>query len=156
MYIPGDGGLPRWPSSLQSLSHVWLFATQRNATGPASLVITNTQRLLKLMSIESMMPCNHLILSHPLLLLRSILPTIRVFSHQSALRIRWPKYWSFSISPSSEYSGLISFRIDWLDLLGVQGTQESSPTPWFRSISSSVLSILHSQTRIHTWLLEKP
>ena len=94
---------------------------------PASLSITNIRSLLKLMSIESVMPSNHLILCHPLLHLPSIFPSIRVFSNESVLRIRWPKYWSFSfgISPSSEYSGLISFRMDWLDLLAVQGTLKS-------------------------------
>ena len=93
----------------------------------ASLSFTISLSLLKLMSIESVMPFNHLILCHPLLLLTSIFPSIRVFSHESALRIRWPKYWSFSfsISPSNEYSGLISYRIDWLDLLAVQGTLKS-------------------------------
>ena len=92
-----------------------------------SLSITNSQSLLKLMSIESVMPSNHLILCHPLLFLPSIFPSIRVFSNESALHIRWPKYWSFSfsISPSNEYSGLISFRMDWLDLLAVQGTLKS-------------------------------
>ena len=93
----------------------------------ASLSITNSRSLLKLMSIESVMPSNHLILCHPLLLLPSIFPSIRVFSNESVLHIRWPKYWSFSfsISPSNEYSGLISFRMDWLDLLAVQGTLKS-------------------------------
>ena len=93
----------------------------------ASLSFTISQSLLKLMSIESVMPSNHLILCHPLLLLPSMFPSIRVFSNESALRIRWPKYWSFSfsISPSDEYSGLISFRMDWLDLLAVQGTLKS-------------------------------
>ena len=94
----------------------------------ASLSITNTQSLLKLMSIESVMPYNHLILCHPLLLLPSIFPSIRVFSNESVLHIRWPKYWSFSffsISPSNEYSGLISFRMEWLDLLAVHGTLKS-------------------------------
>ena len=105
-------------SSVQSLSHV-----QRQA----SLSITNSQSLLKLMSIVSVMPSNHLILCRPLLLLPSIFPSIRVFSNESALRTRWPKYWSFSfsISPSNEHPGLISFRMDWLDLLAVQGTLKS-------------------------------
>ena len=108
-------------SSVQLLSHVRLFATPWTAARQASLSITNSQSLLKLMSIESVMPSNHLILCHPLLLLPSIFPSIRVFSNESAFRIRWPKYWSFSfnISPSNEYSGLISFRMDWLDLLAV-------------------------------------
>ena len=101
------------------------------------------------MSIKSVMPFNHLILCHPLLFLLSIFQGIRVFSNASVLRIRWPKYWSFSfnISPSNEYSGLISFRIDWLDLLAVQGTlYKSSPTPQFKSINSSVLRLLYSPT----------
>ena len=111
-------------SSVQSLSRVQLFVTPWTPSHQASLSITNSWSLLKLMSIESVIPSNHLILCHPLLLLLSIFPSIRVFSSESALRIRWPKYWSFSFhsSPSSEYSGLISFRIDWLDLLAVQGT----------------------------------
>ena len=112
-------------SSVQVLSRVWLFATPWIATRQASLSITNSRSLLKLMSIESVMPPSCLILCHPLLLLPSIFPSIRVFSNESALRIRWPKYWSFSISPSNEYSGLISFRMDWLDLLAVQGTLKS-------------------------------
>ena len=117
-------------SSVQSLSHVRLFATLWTAACQASLSITNSQSLLKLMSIESMMPSNHLILCHPLLLPPSIFPSIRVFSSESALRIRWPKYWSFSfsISPSNEYSGLITFRIDWFDLLAVQRTRVFSNT----------------------------
>ena len=114
-------------SSVQSLSRVQLFETPWPATCQASLSITNSQSLLKLMSIESVMPSNYLILCCPLLLLPSIFPSIRVFSNESVLDIRWPKYWSFcfSISPSNEYSGLISFRIDWLDLLAVQGTLNS-------------------------------
>ena len=110
--------------SVQSLSHVQLFATPWTAAHQASLSITNSQSLLKLMSIESMMPSNHLIFCHPLLLLPSIFPRIRVFSNQLVLLIRWPKYWSFSMSinPSNEYLGFISFRMDWLDLLAVQGT----------------------------------
>ena len=111
-------------SSVQWLSRVQLFATPWIATRQASLSITNSQSLFKLMSIESMMPSNHLILCHPLFLLPSIFPSIRVFSNDTALCIRGPKYWSFSfnISPSNEDSGLISFRLDWLDLLAVQGT----------------------------------
>ena len=114
-------------TGVQSLSHVWLFATPWTAAPQASLSITNSQSLCKLMSIESVMPSNHLILCHSLLLLPSIFLNIRVFSNESALRIRWPKYWSFSfnISPSNECSGLISFRIDWLDLLAVQETFKS-------------------------------
>ena len=112
--------------SVQSLGNIRFFATPWTASGQASLSITNSGSLLKFISIESVMPSNHLILHHPLLL-PSILPSIRVFSNESVLHIRWPKYWSFSfsISPSNEYSGLISFRIDWLDLLAVQGTLKS-------------------------------
>ena len=114
-------------SSVQSLSRVQLFATPWTAACQASLSITNSQSSPKPMSTESVMPSNHLILWRPLLLLPSILPSIRVFSNESALRIRWPKYWSssFNISPSNEHSGLISFRMDWLDLLAVQGTLKS-------------------------------
>ena len=133
-------------SSVQSFSSVQLFVTLWTAARQASLCITNFCSLLKLMSIESVMPSNHLILCHPLLLLPSIFPTISVFSNESLLCIRWPKYWSFSISPFSEYSGLISFRIDWLDLLAVQGTLKSSPTPQFKSFSSLALSFLYSPT----------
>ena len=106
----------------QSFSRVRLFVTPWTAARQASLSITNSWSLLKLMSVESVMPSNHLILCHPLLLPPSIFPSIRVFPNESALCIRWPKYWSFSISPSNEYSGLISFRMDWFDLLAVQGT----------------------------------
>ena len=119
-------------SSVQSLSHVWLFATSWSEALQASLSSTNTQSLPKLMSIELVMPSNHLILCNPLLHLPTIFPSIRVFSNESALCIRWPKYWSFSfnISSSNEHpglislgqTGLISFRMDWLDLLAVQGT----------------------------------
>ena len=114
-------------SSVQLLSHVQLFATPWTAAHQASLSITNSWSLLKLMSTELVMPSNHLILCHPLFLLPSNFPSIRVFSNESALCIRWPKYWNFSlsISPSNEYSGLISFRMDWLDLLAVQGTLKS-------------------------------
>ena len=114
-------------SSVQSLSHIRLFATLWTSACQASLSITNSQSLHKLMSIELGMPSSHLILCRPLLLLPSIFPSIRVFSNESALLIRWPKYWSFSfsISPSNKYSELISFRIDWFDLLEVQGTLKS-------------------------------
>ena len=114
-------------SSFQSLSRVRLFATPWTAACQASLSITNSQSLLKFMFIESVMPSNHCIPYHPLFVLPSIFPSIRVFSNESVLLIRWPKYWSFSfsISPSNEYSGLISFRMDWLDLLAVQGTLKS-------------------------------
>ena len=112
---------------VQSISHVQLFATPWSAAHQASLSFTISQSLLKLMSIESVMPPNHLILCRPLLLPPSIFPRIRVFSNKSSHHIRWPKYWSFSfnVSPFSEYSGLISFRIDWFDLLEVQGTLKS-------------------------------
>ena len=115
------------PVSVQSLSRVRLFVTPWTTAHQASLSITNSQSPPKPMSIESVMPSNHLILCHPLLLLPSIFPSIRVFSNESALCIRWPKYWSFSfnISPSNEHPGLICFRMDWLDLLAVQGTLES-------------------------------
>ena len=114
----------------------------------ASLSITNSRSLLKLMSIESVIPPNHLIICCPILIWPSIFPSIRVFSNESALPIRLPKYWSFSfnISPSNEHSGLISFRMDWLDLLAVQGALKSSPTPQFKSINSSTLSFLYSPT----------
>ena len=114
-------------SSVWTLSCVRLFATPWTAACQASLSITNSQSLLKLMSFKLMMPSNHLILCHPLLLLPSVFPSLRVFSSESVLRIRWPKYWSFSfsISPSNEYSRLISFRMDWWDLVAAQGTLKS-------------------------------
>ena len=114
-------------SSVQLLSPVWLFATPWITARQDSLSITNSQSLLRLMSIESVMTSSHLILCRPLLLLPPIPPSIRVFSNESTLHMRWPKYWSFSfsISPSNEHSGLISFRMDWLDLLAVQGTLKS-------------------------------
>ena len=119
---------------------------------PAFPCITNSQNLLKLMSIKLVMPFNHLIFCHLLLLLPSIFPSIRVFSIESVLHIRWPKDWrfSFNISPVNEYSGLISFRMDWLDLLAVQGTLESSPTLQFKSINSLALSFLYSATLTST------
>ena len=114
-------------NSVQLLSHVQLFATPWTAAHQATLSITNSQSLLKLASLKSVIPSNHLILCHPLLLLPSIFPSIRVFSDKSVLRIRWPKYWSFSfsISPSNEYSELFSFRVDRLDLLAIQVTLKS-------------------------------
>ena len=114
-------------SPVQSLSHVWLFATPWTAAHQASLSITNSRSLLKLMSIKLMMPSNHLFLCRPLLLLPSIFPSITVFSNESVFHIRWSKYWSFSfsISPSNEHPGLISFRMDWLDHLAVQRTLKS-------------------------------
>ena len=129
-------------SSVQLLSHVRLFATPWTAACQASLSITNSQSLLELMSIELVMPSNHLILCHPLLLPPSIFPTIRVFSNESVLHIRWPKYWtfSFSIRPSNEYSGLVGSPCSPRD------SQESSPIPQFKSINSSSLSFLDSPT----------
>ena len=114
-------------SSVQLFSHVWLFATPWTTARQASLSITNSWSLLTFMPFESVMPSNHLIFCRPLLLLPSIFPSIRLFSNESALHIRWTKYWSFSfnISPSNEHPGLISFRMDWLDLLAVQGTLKS-------------------------------
>ena len=134
-------------SSVQSLSHVRLFATPWTAARQASLSITNSQSLPRLMSIESVMLSNHLIFCHPLLLLPSIFPSIRVFSHESALCIRWPKYWSvsFNISPSNEHSGLISFRMDWFGLLAVQGALKSL-LQHHSSKASSALSFLYSPT----------
>ena len=141
---------------VQSLSPVWLFVTPWTVARQASLSITNSWSLLRLVSIESVMPSNHLILCHLLLLQPSVFPSIRVFYNESVLCISWPKYWSlsFSISPSSKYSGLISFRMEWLDLLAVQVTlQESVPTPQFKSINSSALSFLYSSalTSIHNY-----
>ena len=139
-------------SSFQSFSHVQFFATPWTAACQASLSITNSQSLLKLMSIESVMPSNHLILSQPLLLLPSIFSSIRVFSNKSVLSIKWPKYWSFSfsISPWNEYSGLISFTIDWFDLLAIQGTLKSLLQ---HSSKASILQhsvSLWSNSHIHT------
>ena len=121
------------------LSHVQLFVTTWTAACQASVSITNSWSLPKPMSMELVMPSNHLILCHPFLLLPSIFPSIRLFSNESVLCIRWPKYWSFSvsISPSNEYSGLISFRVDWLDLLAIQGTLKSPPQ--HHSLKTSVL-----------------
>ena len=135
-------------AQFSSVTQSCLFAAPCTAARQASLSITNSQNLPKLMSIESVMPSSHLILCHPLLLLPPILPRIRVFSNESTLHIRWPKYWSFSfsISPSNEHPGLISFRMDWLDLLAVQGTLKSLLQHQFKSINSSALSFLHSPT----------
>ena len=138
-------------SSVESISRVRFFATPWTAACQASLSIKNTQNLLKLMSTELVMPSNPLIFCCPLLLLPSIFPSIRDFSHESVFPISWPKYWSFSfnISPSSEYSGLISFRIDWLDLLAVQGTLKSLLQHHnSKSINSSVHCFLYSPTLI--------
>ena len=135
-------------SSVQLFSCIQLFTIPWTVACQASMSITDAQSLLKLISIKSMMPSIHLILCHPLFLSPSIFPSIRVFSNESVPCIRWPKYWSFSfsISPSNEYSGLISFRMGWLGLLVVQGTVESSPTPQFKSINSLALSFLFSPT----------
>ena len=139
-------------SSVQLLSRVRLFLTPWTAARQASQSITNSQSFHKLMSIRSVMSSNHLILCCPLLLLPSIFPSIRVFSNESALCIRWPKYWSFSfnISPSNEHPGLIFFRMDCISLVGSpcspRDSQESSPTPQFKSINSSALSFLYSPT----------
>ena len=135
-------------SSVQSLSRVSLFATPWIAACQASLSITNSWSLLKLMSMESVMPSSHLSLCHPFLLLPPILPSIRVFSSESALHMRWPKYrsFSFSIGPSSEHPGLISFRMDWLDLLSVQGNQGVFSSTTVQKHQSLALSFLHSPT----------
>ena len=148
----------RRSSSVQLLSGIWLFEAPGTAACQAFLSIINSWSLLKLMSIESVMPSNQPILYHPLLLLPSICPSIRVFSRELVLLIKWPQFWSFSfrISPSNDYSGLISFRIDCFDLLAVKGTQEPSPTPQFKSINSPALSFLYGPILIHTQLLEKP
>ena len=146
-------------SSVQSLSHVQLFATPWTPACQASLSITNSWGLHKLMSIESKMPSNHLMLCCPLLFLTSNFLSIRVFSNESALCSRWPKYWSFSfnISPSNEHPGLISFRIDWLDLLAVQGISRvfSNTTVQKHQFFGTQLSS-QSNSYSHTWLLEKP
>ena len=146
-------------ASVQPLTHVLLFATPGAAASRISLSSTNSWSLLKLMSIRFVIPSNRLILFHPPLLLPSIFPSIRVFSNKSVLHIRWPKYWSFSfnISPSNEHSGLISFRMDWLDLLAVQGTLKS----FLQHYSSKHLFFgtqlsLWSNSRIHAQLSEKP
>ena len=145
--------------SVQSLSHVQRFVTPWTAAGKASLSITNTRSLSKLMSIESVMPSSHLILCHPLLLLPPVPSSIRIFSSESTLHMRWPKYWSFSfsISPSNEHPGLISFRMDWLDLLAVQGTVKSLLQ--HHSLKASILQCSvssESNSHIHTWPQEKP
>ena len=146
-------------SSVQSLSRVWLFATPWITAHQASLSIINSRSSLRLMSIESVMPSSHLILCRPLFLLPPIPPSIRVSSNKSTLRMRWPKYWSFSFSiiPSKEIPGLSSFRMDWLDLLAVQGTlksllqHHSSKASIFGAQPSS-----QSNSHIHTWPMEKP
>ena len=146
-------------SSVQSLSRIQLFLTPWTTAHQASLSITNSQSPPKPMSVESVMPSNHFILCCPLLLLPSVLPSIRIFSNESALHIRWPKYWSFSfkISPTNEYPGLISFRMDWLDLLAVQGTLKSllqhhnSKASILQCSACFIVQLSH-----HTGLLEKP
>ena len=149
-------------SSVQSLSRVWLFATPWIAARQASLSITNSWSSLKLTSIESVMPSSHLILCHPLFLLPPIPPSIRVFSNESTLCMRWPKYWSFSFSiiPSKEHPGLISFRMDWLDLLAVQGTLKSLLQHNWCSVQKhqffGAQPSLQSNSHIHTWPQEKP
>ena len=154
---PQKVGMIEQIRSDQSLSRVQLFVTPRIAACQASLSITNSQSLLKLMSMEQVMPSNHLILCHPLLILPLIFPSIRAFSNELALCIRWPKYWSFSfsISSSSEYSGLIFFRIDWFDSLVVQRTLKNlpHPAPQIKSINSLVLSFLYSPilTSVHNY-----
>ena len=142
---------------VQSLSRVQLSVTPWTSAPQASLSFTISWSLFKLMSIESVMPSNHLTLCYPLFLLSLIFPRIRVFCNEPGLHIRWPEYWtfSFSISPSNEYSGLICFRIDWFDFLAIQGTlKESSPAPQFESISSLALSLLYDPTltSIHDYL----
>ena len=144
-------------TSVQFLSHVWLFGTPWITACQASLSITNSWSLLKLMSVDLVMPSSHLILCHPLLLLHPIPPRIRVFSKESTLRKRWPKYWSFSfsISPSNEHPGLISFRMDWLDLLGVQGTlktllqHHSSKAPIFWHSAFFTVQLSHPHIHDH-------
>ena len=147
------------PVPVQLLSLVQLFAIPWIAALQASQSITNSQSLLKLMSIKLVMPSSHLIVCRPLLLLPTIPPSIKVFSNESTLRIRWPKYWSFSfnISPSNEYPGLISFRMDWLDLLAVQGTPRvfSNTTVQKHQFFGTQLSS-QSNSHIHTWPQEKP
>ena len=146
-------------SSVQSLSHVWLFATPGTAARQASLSMTNSQSPPKPMSIKLMMPSNHLILCCPRLLLPSIFPSIRVFSSESTVHMRWPNYWSFSfnISPSNEHPGLISFRINWLDLLESKGLSRvfSNTTVQKHQFFSSQPSS-QSKSHLHTWPLEKP
>ena len=141
---------------VQLLSHVQLFETQWTAARQACLSFTISQSLLKLLSVEFMMPTNHLILCRPLLM-PSVFPSVRVFSSELAVRIRWPKYWSFSISASNEYSGLISFMIDWCYLLAVQGTLKSLLQ--HHSLKASIHGaqcFLLSSSHIHTRLLGKP
>ena len=156
--FPFSRGSPQH-SSVQWLNRVQLFATPWIAARQVSLSITNSWSLLKPMSIESVMPSSHLIFRRPLLFLPPIPPSIRVFSNESTLHIRWPKYWSFSfsISPSNEHPGLTSFRMDWLDLLADQGTLKSllQTTVQKHQFFGTQVS-LQSNSHIHTWLMEKP
>ena len=146
-----------WIVVFHLLSHVWLFVTPWTGAPQDPLYSTISQTLLKFMSIEGLVPSNHLIFCHPLLFLSSIFSSIRVFSNKSAFCITCPKYWSFSISPSSEYSGLISFRINWFDLLAVQGTFKNLLQ--HHSLKASVLqcsAFFMYNSHIRMWLLEKP
>ena len=148
-------------TSVQSFSHVQLFANPWTAATQASLSVTNSQSFLKPVSIKSVMPSNHLILCRPLLLLPPIPPSIRVFSYEPALCIRWPRYWSFSfsISPSNEHSGLISFKMDWLDLLAVQGTLKSllqhhrskASILWHSAFFTVQLTSVHDYLKNHSF-----
>ena len=142
-------------SSVQSFSHIRLFVTLWTAALQSSLAITDVWSLPKLMSIESVMPSNHLILCHPLLLPPSIFPNIRVFSNESVLHIRWPKYWSFSfnISPSNQHPGLVSFRIDWLDLFAVQGTLKSLLQHHSSEASILLCSVLFIAQIAHPYMI---
>ena len=148
--------MTKWISSVQSLTHDWLFVTPWTAAHQASLSVFNSWSLLKLMSNELVMPSNQLILCCPLLLLPSIFPSIRVFSNELALRIRWPKYWSFSfnISPSNEHSGLISFRMDSLQSKGLSRVFSNTTVQKHQFFGAQ--PSLWSNAHIHTWLLEKP
>ena len=144
-------------SSVQSLSHIWLFAIPQTVAHQVLLSITNSQSLLKLMFIELVMPSNHLILCHPFLLLPSNFPSIRVFPNELVLLIRWPKYWSFSFSirPFNDYSGLFSFRMDYLDFLAVQGTLKSLLQHHSSKASIIWCSAFFMAQLSHTWLLER-
>ena len=149
-------GMYTW--SVQSPSHVQIITAPWTAAHQASLSISNYRSLLKLMSMESVMPSNHLILCRPFLLPLSTFPSIRVFSNKSVLHIRWPKYWSFSISPSDEYSGLIFFRMDWFDLLAVQGIHKSllehysskASTLWNSAFYTPTLTSIHDHWKNHS------
>ena len=131
---------------VQLISHVQHFVTPWTAAHQAPVSFTISWSLLKVMSIESVRPSNHLIICLPLLFLSLIFPSIRVFSNEWSFHVRWPKFWSFTINPFNEYLGLISFRTDWFDLLALQGTQEPFPAPQFKSINSLALSLLYCPT----------